>query len=332
MCRTLLEVWTVADLRAVEGLAPDRTSTTYRGTMVMAGEPGAAPALAVNVNGNVLPCSWADPLVVADGDPVLVEISSSRSGQGAAFVRSRITDKPRPGQGVVATVPASSPTITVTGSDGATYTATFVASYTPVVGDPVILSWNAAVPSVVGKITTTAAPPAPPAPVVPPPPPSTTGSNPYPATASDTYWSGGGWGSWAGGGSNVHQGNYGSGPLTGAWFYAGSPGQLAGKNITRIRFTLGGRRPVGSSNATVTVHVYAHTSSNKPGGDVSRTVGPFDIQVDPGQGPKEYDLPLSFAPVLQAGGGIAIYGDPYAGFYGVNTQPNSGHLIMDWSA
>lgn len=322
----------MADLRATEKKATERTVTTYRGTMVLYSEPGGTPTLAVNVNGNILPASWSDPLVVVEGDPVIVEISSSRSGGGVAFVRSRITDKPRPSSGKVTTVPASSPTITVTGSDGNVYTATFVASYTPVVNDPVILSWNAAVPSVVGKITTTAAAAPPVAPPPPPPGPAQTGSSSYPATASDTYWSGGGWGSWAGGGSNVYQGNYGSGPLSGAYFYGGSPGQLAGKTITRIRFTLGGRRPVGNNNQPATVHVYAHTSGNKPGGDVSRVVGPFDITVDPGQGPKEYDLPLSFAGTLQAGGGLAIYGDPYAGFYGINTQPNSGLLIMDWSA
>lgn len=316
----------MADLRAIEAPAQTRTVTTYQGVMVLSGG-----ALAVNVNGNVLPARWADPIVVAEGDTVLVELSSSRAGQGAAFVRCRLTNKPRPGRGTVATVPAASPTITVTGSDGIVYTATFVASYTPVVGDPVILSWNASVPSVVGKITTTEAPPVTSLPVTPPPAGPATGSTPYPASASDTYWPAGGWGSWAGGGGHVYQGSQGSGPVYGAWFYAGSTAQLAGKTLTRIGFTLGSRRPVGSSNAPVTVHVYAHTSANKPGGDVNRVAGPHDITVQPGQGLTEYNLPLTFAAALQAGGGIAIAGDPYAGFLGV-TQPESGRLTLDWSA
>lgn len=327
MSKQLWEESTVADLRALEELSPERTVTTYQGTMVK-----VAGVLQVNVNGKIIPARYADPLVLADGDPVLVEISYSRAGQGTAFVRCRLTDKPRPGQGTVLTVPASSPTITVTGSDGLVYTATFVASYTPVVGDPVILSWNAATPSVVGKITTTAAPPPPPPPVQPPPTAPTVGSTPYPAAASDTYWPAGGWGSWAGGGSHVYQGSYGSGQVYGAWFYAGSTAQLAGKNITRIRLKLGSRRATGASSSPVTVHVYAHTSANKPGGDVSRTVGPYDITAQPGQGITEYDLPLSFAAVLLAGGGISIAGDPYAGFTGRNSQPESGLLTLDWSA
>lgn len=313
-------------LRPLEDLNPDRTTTTYQATAVMVNG-----ALAVNINGSIVQAKWSDPVVVTAGDPVLVEVSSSRSGQGTAFVRGRLTDKPRPGKGTVATVPASSPTITVTGEDGIVYTATFVSSYNPVVGDNVLLSWNAAIPTVSGKVTTTAAAPARQAPVAAAPAPASTGSNPYPATGgSDTYWPAGGWGSWAGGNTNVYQGNYGSGPVYGAWFYSGSPGQLSDKDITRIRFVLGGRRAVGNNNQSVTVHVYAHNSAHKPGGDVSRIVGPFDITVDPGQGLKEYDLPLSFASVLQNGGGIAIAGDPYAGFFGVSSQPESGLLTLDW--
>ena len=318
----------MGSIRAVEDLTPERQVTTYQGIMVQ-----VAGVLAVNVNGNVLPARWADPLVVAEGDVVLVEVSSGRAGQGAALVRSRRTDKPRPGTGTVATVPPSSPTITVTGSDGLTYTAPFVASYTPVVGDPVLLAWNASVPSVQGKIsvTTTPAPPPPPA-VTVPPPTVTTGQNTYQATQSDTWWGPGGWGSWAGGASRLYQGDYGSGPLTGAYFYAGSAGQLSGKTITRLRFRLGARRPVGSSNSPVTVHVYVHGSASRPGGNVSLVSGPYDIIVQPGQGLKDYDLPLGAAAGLQAGGGLAITGDPYAGFEGRNQHPESGLLIMDWSS
>lgn len=317
----------MADLRAVEQLLPDRNTTTYQGTMVNVGG-----VLQVNVNGNFIPARYSDPLVLAAGDPVLVDISSSRAGQGTAFVRNRLTATPRPGQGKVLTVPASSPTITVTGSDGVVYSATFVASYTPVVGDSVILSWNAAVPSVIGKITTTAAPPPPPPPVQAPPTAATTGSTPYPAASSGTWVpSNGVWDSHAGGGSNVYQGTYGV-TTYGAWFYAGSTAQQAGKTITRIRFVLGARRPVGNNNQPAMVHFYAHTSANKPGGDVARTVGPYDVVAQPGQGPTQYDLPLSFAAVLQAGGGIAIAGEPYAGFLGVQAHPESGLLTLDWSS
>lgn len=316
----------MGDLRAVEDLPAGSGVNTHRGTMVK-----VAGVLQVNVWGKVLPAQWADPLVVAEGDPVLVEISGSREGQGAAFVRCRLTDKPRPGEGTILTVPPGSPTVTVTGSDGVVYTAKFVASYTPVVGEKVLLSWNAAIPTVSGKITTTpAATTPPPSPVGAPPSGPASSYNTYPASASDTYLPAGGWGAWAGGGSYVHQGSYGSGPVYGAWFYAGSAAQLAGKIITRIRFRLGARRPVGNNNSPVNVNFYAHNSANKPGGDVTRVSGPHTVVAQPGQGITEYDLPLSFAAALQGGGGIAIAGEPYCGFFGVSQQPESGLLILDW--
>lgn len=318
----------MAKLGATEDLGLERRVTTYQGVMAR----DDLGALAVSVGGVIVPARCADPLIVVEGDPVLVEVRSGGRGQGEAVIMSRVTDKPRPGKGTVKTVPASSPTITVTGSDGIDYTATFVASYTPTVNDPVILSWNAAIPSVVGKISVTAAPTPPPPPVAPPPPPPSTGVAKYAATDSDTLWGPGGWGSWAGGGSNVYQGDYGSGLVHGAWFYSGSPAQLAGRTITRIRFTLGSRLPAGANSSPVTVHVYAHTSRTKPSGDVSRTVGPYNITAQPAQGLKEYDLPLSFASVLLAGGGIAIEGNPYAGFAGRKSQPTSGYLKLDWSS
>jgi hypothetical protein len=320
-------VLTVADIRAVESLLPGQTDVSYVGVMVL-----VDGVLKVNVSGNVIAARWADPVVVSNGDPVLVQISKGRTGQGEAIVRCRLTDKPRPGRGVVKTVPPSSPTITVTGSDGIDYTATFIASYTPVVNDAVILSWNTKVPDVVGKVSTTPTPPPPPSPVAPPPPPLTVGMSPYQASDSDTFWPPGGWGSWAGGGGRVFQGNFGSGEVYGAFFYAGSVAQLAGRTITRIRVLLGDRLPVGSNNAPVTVHFYAHTSAHKPGGDVSRVVGPHDVTANPGQGLKEYDLPLSFAAALQGGGGIGFAGGPYAGFKGRREQPDSGTLLIDWRA
>jgi hypothetical protein len=311
-------------MRASE--VPANKVSTYRGVMVLLD----LTTLAVNVNGNILPVQYADPLVLAEGDPVLVEISSGATGQGEAFVRCRLTDAPRPGEGIVKTVPPSSPTITVTGSDTIDYTAKFVDSYAPVVNDPVIMSWNAAVPTVVGKVTTTSAPPPPAAPPNAPPPPSSSGTGKYAATDSDTYWSPGGWGSWAGGGSNVYQGSYGSGQVYGAWFYSGSPAELAGRDIFAIRFTLGSRRPVGSNNSPITLHLYAHSNQSKPGGDVTRTVGPYDVVILPGAGQQTFGLPLSFAPALTGGGGIAIAGDPYAGFTGIKTEPMSGFLELDW--
>lgn len=327
MCKEQLGVWTVADLRALEGLLPARSEASYVGVMVL-----VDGVLNVNVSGNVIPARWADPVSVVEGDPVLVQIMTGRSGQGEAIVRCRLADKPRPAQGTVKTVPPSSDTITVTGVDGTDYTAKFLTGYTPTVGDVVSLSWKSATPEVLGKTAATAATTTTVTPVAPPPPPPTTGVNTYAASDSDTYWGPGGWGSWAGGGGRVYQGDYGSGPVYGAFFYAGAVKQLAGRTITRIRIRLGDRLAAGSYNSPVTVHFYTHGSVRKPGGNVALGSGPHNVTANPGQGLKEYDLPLSFAGALQGGGGIAIAGNPYAGFKGRREQAASGTLIINWSS
>lgn len=317
----------MADLRNLES-DPGPGIVTYPGVIVPP-VPGSK-LMSVNVNGNILPARWADPLVVAVGDPVLVDIRIG-PGQGEAFVRCRLTTAPRPSEGTVKTVPPSSVTITVTGTDGADYTAKFLSSYTPAVNDNVILSWNAATPTVQGKVGTVAAPLATVA-IAPTAPATRTGSTPYAASDAATWVpSLGVWDRWAGGGGNVYQGSNGGYTTYGAWFYAGSPSELSGRTITRVQFTLGSRRSVGSYNSPVTVHFFAHTNVSRPGGDVTRTTGPYDVTIQPGSGQTTFDLPTTFGAALQAGGGIAISGEPYAGFNGRNIEPASGLLTIDWS-
>lgn len=285
---------------------------------------GTPTALRLNVDGNTVPFRCLDPVTVAVGDTVAVDMVASPTGQAEAWVIGRLSAGFRPATGSVKIVPASSASITVTGTDGTDYTAYFITSYTPTVGDNVDLSWAASIPYVTGKVGTTAANTNPALPVAPPPPPPPAGTTPYPATDSDTYTSG-----WAGLGT-VAQGTS-NGTNAGAWFYASSPTELAGRTITRIRFTLGSRRPVGNSSAPVTVHLYAHTAANKPSGDVSRTQGPFDVVIQPGAGQTAIDLPLTWASVLTNGGGIGIYGDAYAAFAGRTTEPASGLLQISWT-
>jgi hypothetical protein len=306
---------------------PARSVTRLQGIVVPT--TAGATTLSVNVNGNVIPARVIDPLVVQAGDPVAVDFVSAPSGQAEAWIVGRLASAPRPSQGVVATVPPSSSTITVTGSDGATYTAYFSSGYTPTVGDNVILKWDAGIPTVLGKVGTTAAPPAP-APVAPPPSAATTGTSTYAATDTSTWWGPGGWDSWAGG-NNVYQGDYGSGPLTGAWWYGGSPSELAGRTITAIRFTLGARNGAGASSSPVTVNLKTHTSRTRPAGNVALGSAATGVTAQPWQGGTVYSLPLSFAADLLAGGGIAITGGSYAGFNGRNKQADSGLLSIDWS-
>lgn len=321
----------MANIRAVEKLAPDVYDRSLIGTVVTVnGE------LKVNVQGNVIAARWADPVVVSHGDTVLVQLVIGRTGT-EAFVKARITSSPRPSRATVTGVPPSSATVSVQGvSDGKTYSAFFVTSYTPVVGDEVMLSWFGSKATIVGKVAATPAPPAvpvsPPAPPIPPPPPPPqTGYSVFAPGQSGTIWPPGGWGSWAGGRGRVYQGNYGSGDVYGAWFYMGSPGQLKGRAITKLQFALGARINAGSYNSPVTVHFYLHNSPTMPGGMLSYVDGPYDVTAWPGQGLAYYDLPAAWGQAMaDSGCGIGIKNNPYAGFVGVNEQPDSGKVILDW--
>lgn len=318
----------MADLRGLETTPPAGAVTTYPGLVVK----DSTGKLAVNVNGSIIPARWSDPLVVAAGDPVTVAITAGPTGLGDAVVTGRITMQPRPGTGTVKTVPASSSTITVTGTDTVDYTATFAASYTPVVSDNVILAWNANTPTVTSKVGTVAAAPSTSPVVAAPPSAPAMGTATYTAQDSATWVPGlGVWDAWARQGGRPYQGSSSGYTTYGAWFYAGSAAQLAGRTVTRIQFTLGTRLAVGASNDPITLHMYAHTSANRPGGDVTRSTGPYDVTIQPGAGPQTFDLPTSFAAALQNGGGIGVAGDPYAGFNGRLQEPASGLLQIDWS-
>lgn len=305
-------------------------TSRYQGVVVQPDK--TSPALAVNVAGNLIPARVMDPLVVSVGDVVVVDVVRETRGQGTAWIMGRAAPGFRPGEATVKTVPPSSETITVTGTDGIDYTAKFISGYTPTVSDRVTLSWNASVPTVLGKVGTVAEAEEAGAAAQPPPPAITSGQSSYKAIDSATYWGPGGWGSWAGDGSHVYQGNYGAGDLTGAWWYGGATAELAGRTVTRLRFVFPKRRAVGSSNSAVTVHLKTHTSARRPGGNVVFGSGAVDVTAAAGQDWTEIDLPLSFAADLQAGGGIAIFGNPYAGFEGIRARPDSGLLIADWNA
>ncbi|QRI45427.1 minor tail protein [Arthrobacter phage Leona] len=315
------------NLQKVAEAIPSEGIRKYRGTVVTEGG-----VRKVNVDGVNLLATWADPIVVDDGDVVEVEVINRGPGQSSVHVPARRAEQPRAKDGTVSAVPSGSSTISVLAGDGMTYEAEFIGTY--VVGDKVHLDWGAGRPRVIGKFSTTAPPVPPPAPEPPPPPPAPkvlTGSKSAAAIESNTLWGPGGWGSWAGGGQHVYQGDYGYGPLVGAWFYGKPFASLKdGRTITRIRFRTGRRRAVGASNAPAVFHFYAHTSSYRPGGDVARVVGPYSVTIQPGQAPTWINLPLSFAATLLNGGGIAIFGNPYAGMNGRLSQADSGALILDW--
>lgn len=281
-----------------------------------------------NMNGSMLEARWLDPIQPIQNGKIVVDITKDDFGLSTALVIGGYTDQPRPSTGTVLTVGVSE--IVFTGEDGGSYTTDrFIGTYIP--GDPVYLTWDAAAPTIIGIIAAIATVQTTPAPLPPATAPS--GEVKLVATASDTFGVGG-WGRWAtsqGGGEDVYTGSWAGYTLTGSWFYGAAKPELQGKTITRIRFRLPARLNVGASG-TATIHIYAHNSGARPGGDVTRVTGPYDVGIVQGFAGDYIDLPLTFAPALVAGGGISIAGDPYAGFNSRLDDPESGKLLINWSA
>lgn len=287
------------------------------------------------VSGELLDARWDRSLQPLQGANIAVDITKDDYGQATALVVCEYADQPgRPSTGNVTSVTPAGPAtlINFTGEDGLPYTTErFIGSYNP--GDPVYLSWDAAAPTIIGKIGAVAVAPA----AAPPPPPATaaaaTGKETLVATKSNT-WGVGGWGRWATsrfGGEDVYSGTWGGFTVTGSWFYGTKRPALEGKTVTSALFRLPQRLGVGASGSA-TLHLYAHTSSSQPGGDVARTVGPFDVTIPQNSPPKWVTLPSSFHSVLVNGGGISIAGDPYVGFASRLDDPQSGKITMNWSA
>ncbi|GAA3399419.1 hypothetical protein [Pseudarthrobacter polychromogenes] len=289
---------------------------------------------AVNIGGKLVGCRWLDPIQPVQGGNLLVDITNEGRGQYSAWVMGGYTDQPRPSTGTVTDFLPAGPSnrVVFTGADGISYTTDrAIGSYD--LGDPVYITWDAATPTVIGKIQTVAKPPE--APPPPPPPVVASGETPLIASASDTWWGPGGWGSYAtsrNGGEDVYTGTWAGNTVTGAWFYGAPRPELQGKTITRIRLRLPARISAGNYNDPAVIHIYAHTSGARPGGDVNRVAGPHDFTVPARYGGGWTDLPISFAAALVGGGGISIAGNPYAGFNSRLDDPESGKLILNWSA
>lgn len=284
------------------------------------------------VGGNVLTCRWLDPIQPLQGGKIVVDITTDEWGQSTALVIGGYTDQPRPSTGTIETViPAGISTrLVFQGADGVEYTTDrFIGDYSP--GDPVYVTWDAATPTIIGKITALVPTPAAPTPSTPSGP--ARGETTSVATASDTFGVGG-WGRWATsqkGGEDIYSGTWGGYTLTGSWFYGAPKPEMAGKTVDRIQFKVPARLAVGASGPA-TIHLYAHTAGSRPGADVARVVGPFDIVIPDGWAGGLQDLPLTFAPIINAGGGISIAGDPYVGLASRLKDPESGKIIQDWTA
>lgn len=287
-----------------------------------------------NINGSQVMARWMDPIQPLQGGNIVVDITKEGRGLYTALVIGGYTNQPRPSTGTITDFLPAGPSnrIVFTGEDGISYTTDrSIGSYD--LGDPVYVTWDAALPTVIGKIAAIAVTPPAAAPL-PPGGGDITGTQRTPASASDTWWAPGGWGSYAtsrNGGEDVYSGSYYSGPTTGAWFYGPANTVLAGKTIKEARFRLPQRLNAGNYNDPATVHLYAHDAQARPGGDVNRVSGPFDVAIGGKAPPQWVVLPASFHAVLVAGGGISISGDPYVGFQSRLKDPDSGKLELDWT-
>lgn len=282
---------------------------------------------------NMLDARWLDPIQPLQGGKIVVDISKDEYGGSSALVVGGYTDQPRPSTGVILAFGVLE--IVISGEDGVTYTTSRylgpIENYD--LADTVYITWDAAIPTILGIVNEVTVTPS--APTPPPTPANPPGSETLIATASDTWWGPGGWGSYAtsrAGGEDVYTGTWAGSTVTGAWFYGAARPALQGKTVSRIRLRLPTRIRAGNYNDPATIHVYAHTNGSRPGSDVNRVTGPHDITIPAGFQGGEFDLPLAFAPALVAGGGISIAGNPYAAFNSRLDEATSGRLIIEWSS
>lgn len=251
----------------------------------------------------------------------------------------------RPSTGRVTAVTAGAKTITLTAA-GATYQAPFLSSFTPAVGQDVTLLWpeDDKVPVALGPIgqvpapapAPTPAPEAPPAPDNPAPPPPESGWTWFTAIDSGSMNQNNNWN--ASTGRSVRQGSGYGITAQGAWWYGTKPGDaLRGRTITRMQIRLPARERIGNYNAAATFHFYLHDQIAR-GGRPTRLDGPHDHALSAGyRGGDMIDLPPSWGQrIVDNGGGVTIWGDPYAGLVGVGAashglDPTSGQIVLDWT-
>lgn len=304
-------------------------------TRVLLGDVASVEgALVARLGGVPQSARWSQGYYPTVGDAVAVLVTAGATGQSSNLVLCKVGASPAvapPIEATVEAVPAGSPTITVA-ADGVSFDAK-VAYPSPTIGDLVLLTWRGSVAYAISLIGATA-PPAPPPPTAGPQPPpggATTGTLSVPAIDSGTFQVGAGWNDRTFG-SDVVQGSYGGRTSTGAWFYGTSPSSLAGRTIQGARIYLAARRRMGNYNDAVTIHLYAHNAASRPGGEPSRTTGPFDVTLPAGFNGDWVSIPTAFAAAIVAGGGISIAGNPYAGIIGRLGNPQSGAVAIDWTS
>lgn len=280
---------------------------------------------------------WADHVYADPGEAVVVSREVDPNGSARNYVVGRV-GQPQPTSGTVASATGSSAVVSL---GAGTVTARYNSGLSLSAGDTVALLWQGRIATVTAKLTDYVPPPVEAAPSPSPPPAPKTGTLSAFATDTATWVPGlGVWNAWAGGNQNVYQGSWSGYTTYGSCFYNGQTKQLAGATVTRVLLRIPKRLSVGAYNNAATIHVYVHTSNNRPGGDVARVLGPYNFTI-PAQYagnstiqsgvPKGWvSLPVAAGTQLAGGGGISISGEPYMGFVGKATDPSAFQLLTDW--
>lgn len=270
---------------------------------------------------------WNSHVYAEAGEAITVAREVDPNGVARNTVIGRIG---RPGA-TEGTVLSADGTKAVVSVGAVEVTAAYNSGLTLVGGDTVRLLWQGRIATVLAKLTSYVQPPLLTPGTTAPPPANSSGELSVFATDSATFATGLGWNNWAGGRQNVYQGPYSGYTMYGAWFYNGATKQLAGATINRLRIRIPKRLAVGSYNTAGTLHVYAHSSDTRPGGDVPRIAGPYDLTI-PAQWQGDFmDLPAAAGDALKNGGGFSIAGAPYLGLAGKAEDPASGQILANWS-
>jgi hypothetical protein len=281
---------------------------------------------------------WCDHVYAVKGEPVAVAVESDPNGGARNTVIGRI-GRPGATEGTVLSADGTKALVSVGAEEVA---AAYNSDLTLTGGDTVRLLWQGRVATVLVKLTSYVAPPADSPGTTAAPPNTSAGELSALATDSATWVPTlGAWNRWAAQNQNVYQGTYGGSTMYGAWFYNGFTKQLAGATLTDVLFRVPKRFAVGSYNSAGDIHIYVHTSDNRPAGDVARVLGPYSFTIPPNYngGSVLQDgvpagfvrLPIAAGTQLVSGGGISITGSPYMGFAGKAEDPSSGQLLIPWS-
>lgn len=268
------------------------------------------------------------PLAVGDTVRVL------RQGNETIILGPTVTTD-LPTTGTVALVPANSYTVRVTTSIGAV-DAQFPATYTPTVGDTVLIYWLGTTPVAVGqgKTGAPATVPARTPPPTPAPPPAkpTTGTSTFTATGSGTWRAGDGWRTDANG--NVIQGTAPGYPglNNGAWFYGGKVrSTLAGATVVSAQVWLG--RVQGGNYGPQSITIYRVTQNRRPAGNVTYD-GSRSVLVPLSIGDSGWHtLPRALAQdLVDSGGSLGVQANsPYVRLLGVGNRSSAGAVRITWS-